>query len=274
MGTATFRPARLGASALALLLLAFALVGCGSSGGSAKSAAASTSLSAVSTVATSSGGTAFAWLRPQAAPPGWSRARIADGAVLHFPPGWAREHGDAGTATAVLTDAHGRLRGYLNVTPHQGDERPATWTSFRVHHNAGEGDRDVRTEAAATNLPFVSGHGSCVKDRYRTISNAQYIELACLVAGAKTSAVIVAAGLNPGRSSGRSSSRRSPLSAPDPGKSELHHPHSSAPSARPRRTSCTLQPTRGPALPPCRGCYDFCEESCPWRARRKRCSGG
>jgi hypothetical protein len=113
--------------------------------------------------------------------------------VLYFPSTWVREHSDTGTATAVLTDAHGHVRGYLNVTPRQGDESPATWAAFRVHHNAEEGDRDVHAEGAATGLPFVSGHGSCVKDRYRTISHAQYIELACLVAGTNTSAVIVAA---------------------------------------------------------------------------------
>lgn len=193
MGTATSRPAGLGASALAILLAALALAGCGSSSGSAKSAAASTSLSAVSTVARPSGSTAFAWLTPRAAPPGWSRARIRHGAVLYVPPGWGHEHGDPGTATAVLTDAHGHVRGYLNATPRQGNESLASWDSFRVHHNAEEGDREVRTEAEATDLPFPSGRGSCVKDRYRTISNAQYIELACLVSGTKTSAVIVAA---------------------------------------------------------------------------------
>lgn len=194
MGTATSRSARVGASALAPLLAALAVAGCGSGGGSAKSTAARTSgLSAVSTHASASGRTAFAWLTPQAAPPGWSHARIPDGAVLHFPSTWRREGSDPGTATAVLTDAGGHVRGYLNATPRQGNESLATWAAFRVHHNASEGDRDVQTEAAATNLPFASGRGSCVKDRYRTISDARYIELACLVAGAKTSAVIVAA---------------------------------------------------------------------------------
>lgn len=195
MGTATSRPARLevGASALALLLATLALAGCGSGGGSAKSAAAGTNLSTVSTVSTASGGTAFAWLTPSAPPSGWSRARIADGAVLYLPPGWAREHGDPGTATAVLTDTHGHVLGYLNATPHQGNESLASWDSFRLHHNAEEGDRAVHKEAAATDLRFPSGRGSCVKDRYRTISKAQYIEIACLVPGANTSAVIVAA---------------------------------------------------------------------------------
>jgi hypothetical protein len=197
MGTATSRPAGLGASALAILLAALALAGCGAGGGSSKSAAAGTAtrLSTGSTGAAPSARTAFAWLTPTAAPPGWSRARIPDGAVLYFPATWVREHGDPGTATAVLTDASGRVRGYLNATPRQGDENLANWASFRVHHNAEEGDRDVHTEAAASDLRFPSGRGSCVKDRYRTISNAQYIELACLVSGARTSAVVVAAAL-------------------------------------------------------------------------------
>jgi hypothetical protein len=193
MGTATSRLPGLGASALAIVLAALTAAGCGASGGSAKSAAVTSTSLTSSAVAAPTADTAFAWLKPQAAAPGWSRARIPDGAVLYFPAGWTREHGDPGTATAVLTDASGHIRGYLNATPHQGDERLSTFAPFRVHHNAEEGDREVHTEASATNLAFPSGRGTCVKDRYRTVSHAWYIELACLVDGAGTSAVIVAA---------------------------------------------------------------------------------
>ena len=139
------------------------------------------------------GAAAFAWLHAQAPPSDWTRASIPDGAVLPIPPGWKRESGDANTATAVLRDSNGQLIGYLNATPRENAEAPATWAAFRVHHNAGEGDSNVREEAAAQGLHFRGGRGSCVKDRYETITQEEYIELACLLAGAKTSAVIVAA---------------------------------------------------------------------------------
>jgi hypothetical protein len=90
-------------------------------------------------------------------------------------------------------DSHGQIRGYLNVTPRQGDETVPTWPSFRVHHNAQEGDRDVHTEEVGQGLHFRSGRGSCVRDRYTTVTGAQYAELACLVDGKGASSVIVAA---------------------------------------------------------------------------------
>src|SRR5438445_11955140 len=52
----------------------------------------------------------FSWLRPSAAPAGWRVARIATGALLHYPPGWRPAPGDAGTATAARSWApHQRL---------------------------------------------------------------------------------------------------------------------------------------------------------------------
>jgi hypothetical protein len=60
-----------------------------------------------------------------------------------------------------------------------------------VHHNADEGDRNVRTLAVGTGLRFRSGRGSCVRDSYVTSSGAQYVELACLVVGVKATTVIV-----------------------------------------------------------------------------------
>lgn len=200
MGTATSRRALPGAALAALL--AVAVSGCGSSSGST-SANRSTTAAAGSASTTqgrpgseASAGSAsgpFAWLVPRAAPSGWRQATTPSGTVLHYPAGWHTVSGDAGTATAVLTDPGGHIAGYLNVTPKQGAERPSTWAAFRVHHNAEEGDRDVRSEDSAEHVRFTNGTGSCVRDRYRTISNAEYIELACLVEGTGTSAVIVAA---------------------------------------------------------------------------------
>jgi hypothetical protein len=92
----------------------------------------------------------------------------------------------------VLLSGH-RFLGYLNLTPRQGDEALSTWGSFRVAHNTKEGDRSVRKLAAAQGLRFRTGRGSCVRDAYTTKTGAQYVEVACLVAGAKTASVIVGA---------------------------------------------------------------------------------
>jgi hypothetical protein len=51
---------------------------------------------------------------------------------------------------------------------------------------------DVRLIASAHGLRFRSGRGSCVIDSYRT-SRTRYREIACLVAGSRTSSVLVGA---------------------------------------------------------------------------------
>ena len=68
----------------------------------------------------------------------------------------------------------------------------AALSHFRPAHNKGEGNEDVRLIASSTNLNFRSGPGSCVIDDYTT-SKARYREIACLVEGPTSSAVIVAA---------------------------------------------------------------------------------
>jgi hypothetical protein len=138
---------------------------------------------------------AFAWLRRRSVPAGWHVATIPTGAALAYPRSWRPYPGDPGTATAALLGDGGRIRGYLNITPRQGPEALATWASFRIAHNAEEGDREVRREGAAGDLAFRRGKGSCVRDSYTTTTGARYVELACLVAGAQASTVIVAAAL-------------------------------------------------------------------------------
>jgi hypothetical protein len=120
-------------------------------------------------------------------------ARITDGATMPYPPGWARIPGDQGTATAALLGARRMFLGYLNVTPRQGKETLPGWPTFRVRHNAKEGDRKVRTLAARLGVRFRRGHGSCVEDSYTTSIGTRYIELACLVAGPRASVVVVGA---------------------------------------------------------------------------------
>ena len=134
----------------------------------------------------------FAWLRPATPPTGWKVARIPQGSTLAYPPGWKPIKTDRGTATVALLGGGERIEGYLNATPEQGSETLANWSRFRVGHNRGEGSRDVRLVASANDLSFRSGQGSCVIDSYTT-STAAYREIACLVAGPSSSAVVVAA---------------------------------------------------------------------------------
>lgn len=185
MGTATSR-----AVAAGLGLLALASAGCGA-GAPARTSSAPSSAPAGKRARQS--GVSFAWLAPRPAPANWQTAKIATGAAFAYPRGWRRYPGDAGTATAVMLGPRGKIRGYLNLTPRQGEETLGTWASFRVRHNAEEGDREVRSEGVAEGLRFRDGRGSCVRDRYMTVTGARYIELACLVVGANASSVIVAA---------------------------------------------------------------------------------
>jgi hypothetical protein len=69
----------------------------------------------------------------------------------------------------------------------------ADWASFRVRHNVAEGERNVTSEDAAYGVRFRTGSGSCVRDSYTTVSRARFIELACLVKGARATSVIVGA---------------------------------------------------------------------------------
>jgi hypothetical protein len=192
MGTATFRSSR---ATVAVAALALSAAGCGgaSAGSSTPRPAASTPSTASQASAATPAPGGFAWLRPAPAPAGWAVVRISSGATLPYPPGWRELHGDAGTATAALQDRRDRFLGYLNVTPRQGHETAAGWASFRIAHNADEGDRHIVTLAVGRGLRFRTGVGTCVRDAYVTKTGVHYIELACLVAGARTSSVIVGA---------------------------------------------------------------------------------
>jgi hypothetical protein len=136
---------------------------------------------------------AFRWLQPRRAPDGWKLARLPSGkATFAYPRTWGPIRTDPGTASVALL-GHGRsIRGYLNLTPRQGTETLANWPSFRIEHLGDEGSTDVRRIASAHRLAFRSGKGTCVIDSYRT-SRTRYREIACLVAGTRTSSVIVGA---------------------------------------------------------------------------------
>jgi hypothetical protein len=137
----------------------------------------------------------FGWLRPAAAPDGWTVAKLPSGkASLAYPPGWRPIRTDPGTFSAALLGPHEKIRGYLNATPQSGAETLANWVRFRPAHNHEEGDRNVVLEAAGPRVRFRSGQGSCVVDRYATVS-ARYREIACIVRGAHGTTVVVAAAL-------------------------------------------------------------------------------
>ena len=134
----------------------------------------------------------FGWLRPASPPSRWSVARTQGGATLAYPPRWTPIKTDPGTASVALLGSGERIDGYLNATPRQGNETLADWSRFRPQHNQGEGDRGVRLVAATNDGRFRSGRGACVIDTYTT-SKASYREIACLVSGPDSSAVVVAA---------------------------------------------------------------------------------
>jgi hypothetical protein len=136
---------------------------------------------------------AFRWLHPQPPPPGWKLARLPSGAATFaYPRTWRPIRTDPGTASVALLGHKRSIRGYLNLTPRQGAETLANWPSFRIEHLGDEGSTDVRLIASAHGLAFRSGRGTCVIDSYRT-SRARYREIACLVAGPRTSSVVVGA---------------------------------------------------------------------------------
>jgi hypothetical protein len=140
------------------------------------------------------GAAAFPALRPAPPPAGWRSAALPSGAVLAYPAGWRPLAGDPGTASAALRDARGGFLGYLNLTPRQARETLAGWPAFRVAHDREEGDLVVTAQASARHVPFRDGaRGTCVRDAYTTATHLRFIEIACLIHGARANSVIVAA---------------------------------------------------------------------------------
>jgi hypothetical protein len=164
-------------------LVALVAVGCGGASGGG----------ATPTTQSHAAAGPFAWLRASAPPPGWKIARLPSGkAALAYPPGWRAIETDPGTVSAALMGPHGRIRGYLNATPQGGAETLANWARFRPAHNHEEGDRAVVRLASARGLHFMNGSGSCVIDRYKTVSD-RYKEIACIVRGTHATTVVVGA---------------------------------------------------------------------------------
>src|SRR5690242_20908272 len=109
----TRRTAVLALVGLMAVLLIVAIAGCGKSGRGPASGP-------------------FGWLRPASAPTGWNVARTQGGAVLAYPPGWTPIKTDPGTASVALLAAGGRIDGYLNATPRQGDRKSTRLNSSHM----------------------------------------------------------------------------------------------------------------------------------------------
>ncbi|HEX4717898.1 MAG TPA: hypothetical protein VH300_05165 [Thermoleophilaceae bacterium] len=171
----TKRRTRIAAAVVSLALLAVAVVATGGSGESRGRPSSP-----------------FAWLHASSPPASWTIARTAGGATFSYPPGWTPIKTDPGTASVALLARGGRIDGFLNATPKQGAETLANWSHFRPQHNSDEGDRHERIVASTTDARFRAAHGSCVIDTYTT-SKAAYREIACLVVGTRSTAVMVAA---------------------------------------------------------------------------------
>jgi hypothetical protein len=137
----------------------------------------------------------FPALRPAAAPAGWPRATLPDGAaVLAFPPSLHRVISDTDAVSAARLGLGGSYQLYLNATPRQGAENLAHWAAFRLRLLRSDDAASAHQLAAAGRIRFRGGAGSCVIDTYITrIGGHHFTEIACLVRGRTSASVIVAA---------------------------------------------------------------------------------
>jgi hypothetical protein len=140
-------------------------------------------------------GRAFPALVPAAAPAGWPHLTLPNGtAVLSYPPSLRPVSGDADSVSAARVSPAGVFRLYLNATPRQGDEQLRGWAAFRLRLLTADDAASARELAAAQDVAFRGGTGSCVIDTYVTrIGAHHYQEIACLVQGRASASVIVAA---------------------------------------------------------------------------------
>ena len=140
-------------------------------------------------------GQAFPPLVTAAAPAGWPHLTLPDGtAVLSYPPSLRPVSGDADAVSAAQVSPAGVFQLYLNATPRQGDEQLRGWAAFRLRLLTADDAASAHELAAAQDVAFRGGTGSCVIDTYVTrIGAHHYQEIACLVQGRASASVIVAA---------------------------------------------------------------------------------
>ena len=139
-------------------------------------------------------GRAFPPLHPAAAPAGWPHLALPNGtAMLSYPPSLHPLAGDTDAVSAARLSLGGAFQLYLNATPRQGPERLAHWAAFRLCRLRSDDAASAHEDAAAEDVRFRGGTGSCVIDDYITrIGGNHYQEIACLVQGRTSASVIIA----------------------------------------------------------------------------------
>ena len=137
----------------------------------------------------------FAWLASTTPPATWARLAVPSGlGTLSSPPGFRTVPGDPGTLSVALLSAGGTYLGYLNVTPHQGDETLQDWAAFRLSHLREDDTVSVHEDAMVRSVRTAAGVRSCVADDYvTTIGHHHFHEVACDVMSGSGSSVVVAA---------------------------------------------------------------------------------
>ena len=94
----------------------------------------------------------------------------------------------------ALLNSVGTYLGYLNVTPHQGDETLQDWAAFRLSHLLDDDAVSVHEDAMVNPLRMATEVRSCVADDYvTTIGHHHFHEVACDVMSGSVSSVVVAA---------------------------------------------------------------------------------
>jgi hypothetical protein len=137
----------------------------------------------------------FGWLASTTPPATWARLAVLSGlGTLSSPPGFRTVESDPGTLSVALRSPAGTYLGYLNVTPHQGDETLRDWAAFRLSHLLDDGVVSVHEDAMVTGLRTATGARSCVTDDYvATIGHHHFHEVACYVMSGSVGSVVVAA---------------------------------------------------------------------------------
>jgi hypothetical protein len=136
----------------------------------------------------------FGWLASTTPPATWARLAVPAGlGTLSSPPGFRTVESDPGTLSVALRSPAGTYLGYLNVTPHQGDESLRDWAAFRLSHLRDDDAVSVHEDAMVTALRTRTGARSCVTDDYvTTIGHHHFHEVACYVMRGSASSVVVA----------------------------------------------------------------------------------
>jgi hypothetical protein len=137
----------------------------------------------------------FGWLTSTTPPATWALLAVPSGlGTLSSPPRFRTVESDPGSLSVALRNSVGTYLGYLNVTPHQGNEILRDWATFRLSHLRDDGAVSIHEDAMVTALRTATGARSCVTDDYvTTMGHHHFHEVACDVMSGSVSSVVVAA---------------------------------------------------------------------------------